>query len=106
MLLAPKGTSKEITEALHNAIKVTLADPGTQSRLDQIGIVRPAATGADYARQFLQSEVANGVRFFVKRRTSARSLCRDKRPRWVRCSSPLRYAIRHLLGCLQPSNSE
>jgi tripartite-type tricarboxylate transporter receptor subunit TctC len=58
MLLAPKGTSKEIIEALHNAIKVTLADPGTQSRLDQIGIVRPAATGADYARQFLQSEVA------------------------------------------------
>jgi tripartite-type tricarboxylate transporter receptor subunit TctC len=58
MLLAPKATSKEIIEALHNAIKVTLADPGTQSRLDQIGIVRPAATGPDYARQFLQSEVA------------------------------------------------
>ena len=75
MLLAPKGTSKEIIEALHNAIKVTLADPGTQSRLDQIGIVRPAATGADYARQFLQSEVAKWGEIFVKRKTSPRSLC-------------------------------
>jgi tripartite-type tricarboxylate transporter receptor subunit TctC len=58
MLLAPKNTPKEIIEALHNAIKVTLDDPGTQSRLDRIGIVRPAATGPRYARQFLQSEVA------------------------------------------------
>jgi tripartite-type tricarboxylate transporter receptor subunit TctC len=57
MLLAPKGTPKEIIEALHNAVKAALADSGTQTRLDQIGIVRPAATGPEYARQFLQSEV-------------------------------------------------
>jgi tripartite-type tricarboxylate transporter receptor subunit TctC len=75
MLLAPKGTSKEIIEALHNAIKVTLADPGTQSRLDQIGPLQPARTTRDNS---FSPKWPNGVRFFVKRRISAGSLCGDK----------------------------
>ena len=54
ILLAPKGTPTEIIDTLHNAIKVVLADPATQARLDQIGVVRPAETGPEYAGRFLQ----------------------------------------------------
>jgi tripartite-type tricarboxylate transporter receptor subunit TctC len=58
MLLAPKGTPAHVIETLHNAIKVTHADSAMQVRLDQIGIVRPAATGPEFARKFLRTEVS------------------------------------------------
>jgi tripartite-type tricarboxylate transporter receptor subunit TctC len=57
ILLAPKRTPTEIIDALHNAIKMALADTATQARLDQIGVVRPAKTGPEYAGKFLQDEV-------------------------------------------------
>lgn len=57
ILLAPKGTPTEIINVLHHSVEVALADTATQARLDQIGVVRPAETGPEYAGKFLRGEV-------------------------------------------------
>jgi tripartite-type tricarboxylate transporter receptor subunit TctC len=58
MLLAPRDTPNEIVAALASAVEKSLADPEVQTKLDRAGIVKPAATGPDFAGKFLRQEVA------------------------------------------------
>ncbi|MBX9846029.1 MAG: tripartite tricarboxylate transporter substrate binding protein [Xanthobacteraceae bacterium] len=57
MLFAPKGTPKNIVNALVKAVETSLADPAVVARLDGAGVVMPEATGSDFAEKFLRGEV-------------------------------------------------
>lgn len=58
MLLAPKNTPQPILSTLAKAVEESLASPEVMKRLSRAGIIRPQETGPDYARRFLQTEVA------------------------------------------------
>jgi tripartite-type tricarboxylate transporter receptor subunit TctC len=56
-LHAPKGTPPEVVEKLTAAVNAALADPDVQRRFDQIGIVKPRATGPAFLTKYLHDEI-------------------------------------------------
>jgi tripartite-type tricarboxylate transporter receptor subunit TctC len=55
-IAAPKGTPAPILERLNAELVKTIADPGVQARLIEIG-VEPAATTRDEFKRFISSEI-------------------------------------------------
>src|SRR3954470_13749243 len=53
----PKGAPPEIAEKLTAAVNAALADPEVQKRFDQVGIVKPRATGPAYLTKYLHDEI-------------------------------------------------
>jgi putative tricarboxylic transport membrane protein len=54
---APKGTPPEVVEKLTAAMNAALADPDVQKRFDQVGIVKPRATGPAFLAKYLHDEI-------------------------------------------------
>ena len=59
-MFAPKGTPKEITQKLVDALDKALSDDGTRKRLFELGGVIPegAARGPQALQKLVESEVA------------------------------------------------
>jgi tripartite-type tricarboxylate transporter receptor subunit TctC len=53
----PKGTPPEVAEKLTAAVNAALADPEVQKRFDQVGIVKPRATGPAFLEKYLKDEI-------------------------------------------------
>jgi tripartite-type tricarboxylate transporter receptor subunit TctC len=53
----PKGAPPEIAEKLTAAVNAALADPEVQKRFDQVGIVKPRATGPAFLEKYLKDEI-------------------------------------------------
>jgi tripartite-type tricarboxylate transporter receptor subunit TctC len=56
-LHGPKGLPADIVEKLTAAMNAALADPDVQRRFDQIGIVKPRATGPVFLTKYLHDEI-------------------------------------------------
>jgi tripartite-type tricarboxylate transporter receptor subunit TctC len=56
-MMAPKGTPKEAIDAINVAFAKVVADPSLRKRLDDIGIIPPRKTGADFAAKYIQNEI-------------------------------------------------
>jgi tripartite-type tricarboxylate transporter receptor subunit TctC len=56
-MYAPKGTPPEVAERLTAAVNAALADPEVQKRFDNIGIVKPRATGPAFLQKYLNDEI-------------------------------------------------
>lgn len=54
---APKNTPPEVVEKLTAAVNAALADPEVQKRFDQVGIVKPRATGPKFLTKYLNGEI-------------------------------------------------
>ena len=53
----PKGAPPEIAEKLTAAVNAALADPEVQKRFDNVGIVKPRATGPKFLEKYLKDEI-------------------------------------------------
>jgi tripartite-type tricarboxylate transporter receptor subunit TctC len=56
-MMAPKGTPPEAIAAINAAFAKALADPALHKRLDEIGIIPPRQTGADFAATYIKDEI-------------------------------------------------
>jgi tripartite-type tricarboxylate transporter receptor subunit TctC len=56
-MYAPKNTPPEMAEKLTAAVNAALADPEVQKRFDQVGIVKPRATGPEFLQKYLNDEI-------------------------------------------------
>jgi tripartite-type tricarboxylate transporter receptor subunit TctC len=56
-MYAPKGTPPEVVEKLTAAANAALADPEVRKRFDQVGIVKPRATGPAFLTKYLHDEI-------------------------------------------------
>ena len=56
-MYAPKGTPPEVAVKLTAAVNAALADPEVQKRFDNIGIVKPRATGPSFLQKYLNGEI-------------------------------------------------
>jgi len=56
-LHAPKNTPPDVVEKLTAAVNAALADPEVQKRFDQVGIVKPRATGPAFLTKYLKDEI-------------------------------------------------
>ncbi len=54
---APKNTPPDVVEKLTAAMNAALADPEVQKRFDQVGIVKPRATGPAFLTKYLHDEI-------------------------------------------------
>src|SRR4051812_5425077 len=54
---APKNPPPEVVEKLTAAMNAALADPEVQKRFDQVGIVKPRATGPAFLTKYLHDEI-------------------------------------------------
>jgi tripartite-type tricarboxylate transporter receptor subunit TctC len=52
-----KGAPPQIAEKLTAAVNAALADPEVQKRFDNIGIVKPRATGPEFLKKYLSDEI-------------------------------------------------
>jgi tripartite-type tricarboxylate transporter receptor subunit TctC len=56
-MMAPKDTPPETVKTINAAFKKALADPALRKRLDEIGIIPPRQTGAEFATKYVQQEI-------------------------------------------------
>lgn len=56
-MYVPKSTPPEVAEKLTAAVNAALADPEVQKRFDQVGIVKPRATGPAFLTKYLNDEI-------------------------------------------------